>query len=197
MISFLHEKLVFNRRIQVLATQLSGLLLDKHRLLDVGCGDGHLDILISKHLSEIQIEGIDILIRPNTYIPVKQYDGKKIPYADNSVDTVMFIDVLHHTEYPKILLEEAKRVAKHTILIKDHLSNGFISESILKLMDWVGNYHHNVVLPYNYLSQEEWNIIFSSLNLTPKVKKTELGLYPFPANLIFEKNLHFIIELLV
>jgi ubiquinone/menaquinone biosynthesis C-methylase UbiE len=197
MISFLHEKLVFNRRINVLANNLSVFLTDKTTLLDVGCGDGHLDTLITKKVPNLSIEGIDVLIRPHTHIPVKKYDGITIPYGENSVDTVMFVDVLHHTEDPESLLAEAKRVARHSILIKDHLNNSFMSETILKLMDWVGNRHHNVVLPYNYLSQQEWEITFSSLNLKTNNRNTQLGLYPFPVNLIFEKNLHFIAELLV
>ena len=107
----------------------------------------------------------------------------------------MFVDVLHHTVDPRLLLSEAKRVAAKAILIKDHRLNGFLARSTLRIMDWVSNAPHGVVLQYNYWSHQTWQEAFASLNLSVGVWKQDLQLYPNPANLVFGRSLHFISRL--
>ena len=65
------------------------------------------------------ITGIDVLLRDHTHIPVVEFDGTTIPFPDRSFDTLVFVDVLHHTNDPVLLLREAARVARNTIVIKD------------------------------------------------------------------------------
>ena len=74
-------------------------------------------------------------------------------HPDASFDVVMFVDVLHHTDDPLLLLQEAQRVGK-IILVKDHFRKGFLAGPTLRFMDWVGNAHHGVVLPYNDLVEK-------------------------------------------
>ncbi len=188
----IHGNYVFKRRVRVLSSLLSQVLPDNSTILDVGCGDGMIDKLILENRPDVKITGLDILIREKTFIEVQKFDGKSIPSPDNQYDCVQFIDVLHHTTDPMILLKEAVRVSKKFILIKDHLKEGFLGEATLKFMDWVGNARYKVVLPYNYWTESEWKDAFSKLNLDVVSLNTRLGLYPFPANLIFERKLHFL-----
>jgi SAM-dependent methyltransferase len=185
-IGSLHTNLVFGRRTRILAHHLCQLIPSGARVLDVGCGDGLIDRMIMDQTGA-SIEGIDTLIRPSTHIPVRAFSGSVIPYADRSVDVVMFVDVLHHTSNPKILLAEAVRVGR-SVLIKDHLREGFLANETLRL----GNAHHNVVLPYNYLSNAEWNAAFGDIGLQVSRFDTKLHLYPAPFSWIFERGLHFI-----
>lgn len=186
----LHTNLVFGRRTRVLAHHLGQLIPSGSRVLDVGCGDGLIDRMIMDQ-NDVSIEGIDTLVRPSTHIPVRAFDGSAIPYADRSVDVVMFVDVLHHTTDPKVLLAEAARVGR-SVLIKDHLREGRLANETLRLMDWVGNAHHHVVLPYNYLSRTEWSEAFRKVGLWAEKMNTNLGLYPAPFSWIFGRSLHFI-----
>ena len=139
--------------------------------------------------TQSSIEGIDTLIRPTTQIPVRKFDGVTLPYQNQSFDMVMFVDVLHHTIDPKVLLSEAARVGR-SVLIKDHLRNGFLANQTLRLMDWVGNARHGVVLPYNYLSKTEWKEAFQEVGLKINRIDTILGLYPVPLSWVFERGLH-------
>lgn len=186
-----HEKMVFGRRVRRLTQQLVSLLPANSKVLDVGCGDGTIDSLIERESPSVSIEGIDVLVRPEARIPVRHFDGLHIPHADNSFDVVMFVDVLHHTDDPLPLLKEAVRVAK-TVVIKDHYREGFLAGPTLRFMDWVGNAHHGVVLPYHYLSNSEWETAFQSAGMRPVELRESLGLYPAPASWIFERGLHFL-----
>lgn len=187
----LHEKLVFGRRVRVLAQLLAALIPPEAKVLDVGCGDGTVDQLIVQKLPRVSIEGIDVLVRPDAKIPARPFDGVRIPYADSSFDVVMFVDVLHHTDDPLLLLQEAQRVGK-IILVKDHFRKGFLAGPTLRFMDWVGNAHHGVVLPYNYWSETQWDDAIRMVGLKQLDKIVSLGLYPPPASWFFERRLHFI-----
>lgn len=190
----LHERFVFGRRTRVLAGQIADFLPRGARVLDVGCGDGTIDRLLLRLRPDLTIEGVDVLLRPGTHIPVRRFDGVSIPCSDASFDVAMLVDVLHHTGDPTVLLREAARVAR-IIVIKDHLREGFLAGPTLRLMDWVGNAHHGVALPYNYWSQKQWSVTFGDLGLEPTRMTSSIGLYPWPASWIFGRRLHFVARL--
>jgi SAM-dependent methyltransferase len=187
----LHENFVHSRRVQVLARHFSGLIPPKSKVLDVGCGDGAIDSLIMQKSPDVSIEGLDVIVRPAAKIHVLPFDGIHIPYPDASFDVVMFVDVLHHADDPLLLLREAIRVGS-SLVIKDHFRQGLLADATLRFMDWVGNAHHGVALPYNYWSPTEWAFAFDALGLKQIEIRVRLGLYPAPACWIFERTLHFI-----
>jgi SAM-dependent methyltransferase len=191
----LHGTLVFGRRVRVLSSHIAGLIPSGAEVLDVGCGDGSLARLISHARPDVRIQGIDVLVRPVTHIPVAQFDGENIPFPDQSFDVVMFVDVLHHTTNQRRLLTEARRVARLAIVVKDHCRDGLFAESTLRFMDWVGNAHQGVVLPYAYWPERQWRETFAELGLEPSAWTVRLGLYPWPFSYVFERNLHFIASL--
>ena len=196
-VEHLHGRHVHTRRVRVLAQHFATLLPDSARVLDIGCGDGLIDQLILERSPTLRIEGIDVLVRPDARIPVKPFDGAAIPHPDASFDATMFVDVLHHTDDPMILLREALRVTvpEGAILIKDHTMNGVLAGATLRFIDRVGNARHGVVLPYNYWTKRRWLDAFDALGLRLETWISRVGLYPFPANMIFGRSLHFVAKL--
>jgi SAM-dependent methyltransferase len=192
LISRVHGGFVYGRRVRVLSEILSRLIPRSAEILDVGCGDGVIDSLIMASRQDLRIQGIDVLIRPNTCIPVREFDGSHIPHEDAAFDLVMFVDVLHHTEDPMVLMREATRVARSAILIKDHDSLGWLAPPTLRLMDWVGNARHGVSLTYNYWPKPRWLDAFRSLCLSVQVWEQKLGLYPWWGDVVFGRSLHFV-----
>jgi SAM-dependent methyltransferase len=196
-IGTLRESLVVPRRTAVLADILSRALFDAQTALDVGCGEGSIDLLIQTAVPGLVIRGVDVLVWPEARIPVEKFDGYQLPFDDKNFDAVMLVDVLHHADDPMVLLREAKRVARRAIIIKDHTMHGALAYLILRFMDWVGNAHHNVALPYNYWSKRRWREAFAELGLGVEQWQTTLGLYPWPASVVFERGLHFVTRLAI
>lgn len=187
-----HEHYVSPRRIKVLAEHLASLVPQGQSILDVGCGDGLLDKSLLERRPDLNLAGIDVFVRAKTYLPVLPYDGKTIPYTDNSFDCVMFIDVLHHTSNIRELLQEAIRVARRSVVIKDHCANGRLDRRLLTFMDYVGNARFGVARPTNYLTAGQWSALFADLKLKQITHTTRLHLYPWFADWLFGRSLHFL-----
>lgn len=191
----IHGGYVHRRRVRVLAARLAALVPPGSELLDVGCGDGLLSWRLAAARPDLRVSGIDVKVRDGTPIPVSAFDGRSIPRPDRSSDVVLFVDVLHHTHDPEVLLREACRVARRAIVIKDHLLTGALAGPTLRLMDWIGNARHGVDLPYNYWPPARWKAAFEALGLSLEAWSTDLGLYPWPADWVFGRSLHFVARL--
>lgn len=188
----LHQSLIYDRRIRRLSELLSRTIPRSCTVLDVGCGDGKLAWSLQQRRPDLRIEGVDVLIRERTWLPVKEFDGKSLPYPDSAFDAVMLIDVLHHTPDSFALLQEGLRVSRLWLVVKDHFRNGLAAGLRLRLMDYAGNSHHGVTLPYNYLSDKQWVELEGRLDAKLSTKMENLGLYRWPLDYIFGSGLHFI-----
>ena len=191
----IHGGYVHQRRIRVLSRHLCNLIPSQAHVLDVGCGDGQLAQAVISQRPDLRLEGLETLVRSPSAIPVQPFDGRHLPYQDREVDVVMFVDVLHHAESPALLLREAMRIVRQFILIKDHTRDGWLAETTLRFMDRTGNRRYGVVLPYRYWSRQEWDEELRSLGVKADIWITRLGLYPWPAGLVFERSLHFLARL--
>lgn len=192
LLNAVHDKAIFNRRVRVLTQQLSEIIPAAGKVLDLGCGDGSIAAALMRLRPDLAVEGVDVLLRPRTHIPVALFDGKVLPFGDKSFDYVTIVDVLHHTEDAAAVLAEASRVARRGIVLKDHLLEGVAAGPTLRLMDWVGNRGHDVVLPYNYLSRAAWDAAFAKTGCTIAAWRDRLALYPAPASWWFDRRLHFV-----
>jgi SAM-dependent methyltransferase len=191
----IHGGYIHQRRVAILRSHLLDLLPKAGQVLDVGCGDGLLASLIRQKNQRLNISGIDVLVRPGTAIPVREFDGRSIPFGDGSFDAILLVDVLHHTLDPMILLREAARACRGCILIKDHTMDGWMAEPTLRMMDRVGNCRYNVVLPHTYWPRQRWMDAFAQLNLRVDAWLDDLGLYPLPLDWLFGRSLHFVARL--
>lgn len=79
-----------------------------------------LDIFSDEHYSEYKSK----IIKPNTFLV--NYDGKKIPFDDNTFDVVSSLCVLEHIVYVEKIFDEFDRVVK---------KNGYI---VIRCPNWSG-----------------------------------------------------------
>lgn len=191
----LHGRYVAERRARALAQQLAAIMPKEASVLDVGCGDGALSNELSRLRPDLEIRGTDVLLRADACIKVTQYDGRNLAEDEAGVDVVLMVDTIHHSEDPKQLLLEACRVARQSLIIKDHRRNGLFAEPTLRFMDRIGNARHGVALPYTYWSEAEWREQWADRNLRVELFRSDLHLYPPPFSLVFDRGLHFLARL--
>ena len=187
-----HQAFVFERRTRVLAEMLAVQIPQRASVLDFGCGDGTIGSLIAQLRPDISIQGVEFLVRPECKIECRAFDGVSLPFPDAAFDVCLFVDVLHHTADPSILLREAVRVSRSHVLLKDHLDENFLDDATLRFMDWVGNRPHGVVLTYNYQSRREWEAHFAACGLVEASWTTRVPLYPAPFSFLVGRGLHFV-----
>ena len=92
------------------------------RMLDIGCGDGATELFVYKYLPSWKVEAIDISEKSIVRAIEKKisnanfsvYDGKSIPFADNSFDVAFIAAVMHHIDSSLhgSLMKEIFRVLK-------------------------------------------------------------------------------------
>ncbi len=92
------------------------------RILDMGCGDGAVAMFLEKEFPSFKINAIDISAesialanqRKLTHTTFEQYDGKIIPYDNDSFEIVIIASVLHHIDFNwhRQFLQEVHRVLK-------------------------------------------------------------------------------------
>jgi|TARA_B100002003_G_C14139221_1_gene547862 ubiquinone/menaquinone biosynthesis C-methylase UbiE len=129
------------------------------KVLDVGSGRCYIAKEISKTRKNVQC--LDVKDLNLTDLPLKLYNGSKIPFKANSFDTVLVCYVLHHAENPIRLLKECLRVSRTRIIIfEDH------ADSLLtKPLDTLFNKLHGVDTPLNFKNLSQWIEEFKKLNL--------------------------------
>ena len=192
LIERLHERYVKSRRVGALAASIAPLFPPEATVLDVGCGDGLLAEAMLRRRPDIQFRGIDVMARPDARITVTKFDGARLPFPQESFDVVLFADVLHHTPHAEALLRDARDVARHAVIVKDHCADGFLAWPTLRFMDRVGNARFGVALPHLYLRWDEWQRMFSELGMAVATIRRRLELYPRPLTWLFDRSLHFV-----
>ena len=135
--------------------------------------------------------GAETRARVSCQIPLFVYDGDGLPNQTESVDWVLFVDVLHHAVDPAVVLAEASRVARRGLVIKDHFGDSVWARRVLRAMDWFGNRHLGVDLRANYLSRSQWYSLWELNGLKIDRMDELLDLYPAPLKPLFENGLHF------
>jgi SAM-dependent methyltransferase len=131
------------------------------KILDFGCGSGIVAYYF-RDFFKAKVIGVDIKDNRIVDIPFKIFDGKNLPFENNSFDATLISYVLHHSHDPKRLLEEAKRVSKKIIIFED-LPEGILSKLRCNLhrITFLGGERKK----FNFKTSKEWKEIFEKLRL--------------------------------
>ena len=137
--------------------------LDSSRKLDIGCGD----CLITSRL--VETTGIDLYDqRKAMHKDFLTYDGKNLPFPDDSFDISLLLFTLHHTDNPARLLKEARRISGKIIVMEDTYVSDF-QYRFLCLYDNLTNRmlsrYKRIDLYYNFLTDKRWKQVFRKLGL--------------------------------
>lgn len=190
-----HDGYVHRRRTDVLAARVAALIPADASALDVGTGDGLIARKILDRRPDVSLRALEVLVRPDQHVAVEPFDGETLPFPDESFDVVLLVDVLHHATDPWALLGEATRVSRGLMVVKDVMAEGVLARETLHAMERIANTSHGISIPYTFPRRREWDFELNRLDLTVESWNGRLGLYPFPANLVFERRMHFLVAL--
>jgi len=152
------------------------------KVLEIGCGSGEL----SKHLKNYI--GIDISPKISKFIIG---DAQRLPIKDNSVDLILLLDLLEHTD-DKITMNEVYRVLK---------PNGNVIITVPGFMFlWsqhdIDNHHKKryrrgelQLGKFEILKFTYWNSILFPIMALAKRKKSQLTILPKSINYILKNIL--------
>ncbi len=189
----LHHRAIHVPRVERVTRALAAQIGRAGSLLDVGCGDGTVAQGIGAAIGAEagRVEGVDILVRPATAIPVTPYDGEHLPFADGAFEAVVISDVLHHCEHPAIVLREALRVASRVVAIKDHFRFDRASGAILLAMDQIGNAAPGVLVRGTYFTAGEFATLVDDAGGRITGLEWPLRIHDLPWRLITQDRLQF------
>mgnify|MGYP006430750549 CR=1 FL=1 len=126
-----HKYLIYNSllRYKKISQHIRG-----ESLLDVGCAEGW--VTYYAHEKEgYNVQLVDVVDLNETDLNFKLYDGKSLPFPDNSFDTVTALLTLHHCESPSTVLDEIYRVAKKRVIVTESVYHTRPGKMLLSLLD--------------------------------------------------------------
>lgn len=152
----------FRPRIDAILGKIIPYLQKGDRVLDIGSGS----CVVAKRLKDsgYEVTLLDVVDKSaySDFRPII-YDGKHIPFPDNSFDVAFLITVLHHTKEPIEVLKEAARVAPRIIVMEDLYKDVFQKYLTFAMDSFLNRefFGH----PHTNMTEREWERVFDKLGL--------------------------------
>jgi SAM-dependent methyltransferase len=156
------------------------------RCLDVGCGDMTMADAVEERAPRTDWRCIDVHPLPrgrhdeSRWRKYQQFDGSSVPYGEDEFDIALLCDVLHRIpENAARLLAEAGRVARR-VIVKERFEYGAYSRSMLRLMNFVGNWGYGIAVPEGFFTRDGFVRLAAEQGLVIKSLDCGLELYEHP-----------------
>jgi SAM-dependent methyltransferase len=173
----------FGRRAdRVEKRMIHGLLADLgefRSLLEVGCGSGHFtDWFVHLGLSAVGLDRAPSMLsfardrRPD--IPFLLSDATRLPFGDATFDVVALVTVLEFLDSPEAALQEARRVARHGLLLG--VLNSLSPVALWRRVRRAASYRHARFFSPAQLER----LLRTSLGCRAMEIRWRTGLYPVP-----------------
>mgnify|MGYP001158543158 CR=1 FL=1 len=126
----------------------------------------------------------------------KYFNAGEISKNQEHYDFAVISDTLHHIDIDN--KKEIKRILEFLksksdfLIIKDHFQYGFISNQILRFMDFFGNFYNKIQTPKRYYKKKEFEDLINELNLVVKDKILDKRYHPSYFLFLANKKYHFV-----
>ncbi len=137
--------------------------LSKAKILEIGTGKGHMAIILAK--KGFNLVSIDLdkkaqaiaeeslkTLKINKLVTLKIMNAEKLQYGNDSFDSVISVNFMHHAKNPIKCLREMIRVAKNKLVIADINKRG---EQIMEKVHALDGHSH-AVTKMSLLSAKEY-----------------------------------------
>ena len=124
---YTYENRFYQWHLDVFMDRLAAMVAETKpgTLLDAGCGEGFAISALHKRLPDIRYTGLDLSEEAIAYAEAHHGEQArfrtgsvyKLPFSDNSFDTVLCSEVLEHLDDPDRAVAELRRVARNHVII--------------------------------------------------------------------------------
>lgn len=171
---------VVRSRSETVIQRIIPYLRDSRNIVDIGSGTGDVAFLLGKRGKKITAVDVGDFHGPRL-VKTTIYDGKKLPFPNQSFDTALLLMVMHHTPDPEVVFSEAARVAKEVVVIETSYTNP-INKFFTVVSDAIGNLRAEAFWN-SYKEHSGWKEFFENhgfkIIVSYKFNDKNLGVIPF------------------
>lgn len=149
-------------REEIIVQNVKAFLQAPQHILEIGAGNG----LVAQMLHDAtgaSFTLLDVVNYNTSKLPIQVYDGKSLPFADDSFDIVMLVFVLHHNPDPRPVMQEALRVARQGVLVIENDVRGVVKKPVTRVVDSLEFVRRGVPRNYFVKTSDEWLEFFREL----------------------------------
>ena len=132
------------------------------RVLSVGAGTlNETELLLERGYEAVGLDVVDISVIEGLR-PVL-YDGRRMPFPDDSFDTALILTALHHAHDPPAVVRESKRLAPRIVIMEDVFKG-----TLHKYLTWWWDSLMNLEFaghPHTNRDDAGWRALFEALDL--------------------------------
>ncbi len=150
-------------REEIIVHNVTPYLRQHQHVVEIGAGNG----LVAEMLHSATGAQFTLLDKVNynkSGLPVLLYDGRVLPFADDSFDVAMLVFVLHHNPDPRPILREALRVSRQGVLVVENDVRGAWKRHATRLIDSLEFVRRGVPPCYFTKSVDEWLGLFATFS---------------------------------
>ncbi|MGD0140548.1 MAG: methyltransferase domain-containing protein [Tepidisphaeraceae bacterium] len=153
---------VYAHRARWTARHLARFIKPTDRVLDIGAGDCRLVVRLQKTVG-CQVVPVDVEDFNVTDVPLTLFDGRRLPFPDDSFDVVLLIFVLHHAEDAKAILTEARRVCRRRVIVFEDVTSNFWDRFAFRTFHrWLA-WSERISYPFREWKPAQWSELAGSL----------------------------------
>jgi SAM-dependent methyltransferase len=116
-------------------------------------------------LSAVWVCSCDVGDFGRTSRPYVVYDGRRLPFGDEAFDTTLLLLTLHHCDDPERVLDEARRVTRHRLIVTESIFENRWDRFWLDLLDRHLNARRHggaMNVPLAFRRPDEWRALFAA-----------------------------------
>ena len=100
-----------------------------------------------------------------TDLKLTLFDGRTLPFPDNSFDVVLLIFVLHHAEDPKAVLHEARRVCRGKVIAFEDVTSNFWDRFVFRMFHHWLAWSERISYPHHEWKPAQWSQLAEGIGM--------------------------------
>ncbi|MYV69014.1 methyltransferase domain-containing protein [Streptomyces sp. SID2131] len=148
-------------------------------VLDVGAGGCRVAELLGAD-GRLSVTAVDVVDHNVTAVPLRLYDGERLPFPDKSFDAALLVFVLHHAERPEALVREVLRVTRSTVVVVEDAPGTCAERRFWRAWDYLLNHaaHDDIGVAHRARDAGQWVAFLRSCGAAPSSVRRFRAFYP-------------------